>query len=49
MNLLLVEKKMLDTLIEDWCFPQGSNEASQVSVQWKVLLPFLMFFRGSAV
>mmetsp|Transcript_73158 Transcript_73158/g.118697 ORF Transcript_73158/g.118697 Transcript_73158/m.118697 type:complete len:1450 (+) Transcript_73158:210-4559(+) len=35
MNLLLVEEKMLDTLIEDWCFPQGSNEASQVSVQWK--------------
>jgi len=47
MNLLLVEEKMLDTLIEDWCFPQGSNEASQVSVQWKVLLPFLIFFSGA--
>jgi len=48
MNLLLVEKKMLETLIEDWCFPQGSNEAS-LSVQWKVLMPFLIFFGGSSV
>jgi hypothetical protein len=49
MSLLLVERKMLDTLIEDWCFTQGSNEATQVAVQWKVLLSFLIFFWISAV
>jgi len=40
---------MLGTLIEDWCFPKGSNDDSQISVQRKVILHVVFFLRNSAV
>jgi len=40
---------MMDTVIEDWCFPKGSNDDSQISVQWKVILSTVFFLGNSAV